>query len=114
MRKGLRIIGQTLSIDMLRHCLVAFAEQYSTELGDDAPVDGEPPMNIPRRMLVDMIIMARDKAEEMIREEAGERAAGGVGGDGACDCPSHPYVSRDDDEVVLWKEVEWINPKVRV
>ncbi|KAJ4414366.1 hypothetical protein N0V82_007974 [Gnomoniopsis sp. IMI 355080] len=102
MVKGLQMTGQSLSIDILRPYLIAFADQYQTKCGSvsQGRID-----RMSRNVLVDMICCARDRAEETLRQADIERSA-----DSATqgDCPSHPYF--DPSEEVVYRPAVWERP----
>lgn len=107
MIKGLQITGQSLSIDLLCPCIVAFVEKYKSVFGDNA--QGQTSMS--RNALVDMICLARDESEEIVRFAATENGADRARLDTEGGCPSHPYF--DPDEEVVYHPATWERPVVK-
>lgn len=105
MIKGLQVTGQSLSIEILRPCLIAFAEQYKSKFGD---IPEGQNMRMSRNILVDMICCARDKAEKMLRSAAIEKGASPARLQAKDECPSHPYI--DPDEEFVYQPAIWEPP----
>lgn len=64
MSRALQITGQSIDIELVRPCLVAFGKQFASRFGEAAQE------RISRDTLVDMICRARDEAEQVLRVEA--------------------------------------------
>lgn len=106
MIKTLQITGQSISIDILPHFLIAFAKQFDSKV--ETGPQGQKSL-ISRDVLVDMICSARDKAEETHRLRAIEKGAdrARLGAEG--ECPSHPYI--DADEEAVYSPAIWESPE---
>lgn len=98
--------GQSISIDVLPHLLVAFAKQYESKFGTGPQGQKS---HISKNVLVDMICSARDNAEEALRQVAIEKGAGRARLDAEGECPSHPYT--DSDEEVIYQPHIWERPE---
>lgn len=105
MVKGLQITGQSLSIDVLPHFLIAFAKQYESKFRTDPHGQKS---RISRNVLVDLTCSARDKAEEALRLIAIENGADRARLEAEGECPSHPYI--DPDEEAVYQPAIWESP----
>lgn len=106
MVKGLQMTGQSISMDVLPHFLVAFAKQYESTFG--AGPRGQK-SRISKNVLVDMICSARDEAEKALKLLAIEQGADPARLEAEGECPSHPYL--DPDAEVIYQPHIWDPPE---
>lgn len=105
MSRALQLTGQSLDIELLRPCLVAFAEDFAARFGEDARQ-----VRVSQEVLVDMICQARDEAEEMLKVEI--FGAGGQGEMSGGTRSSSHHAEREEVEETRrsWRPHIWGSP----